>query len=208
MRYYDSLAFLLVVWSTVLTACGARMGTALPGPADAMGVGIASLPPDVVELVQLGAQAIERARTVAADASLHQVSFNFSSRQYFFEFTGGQPRQEITATVTRGTLPPAWRITSTRVSPLVDTPLAELRLASLTVGPEAVVEAMRQAAERRYGAVEVLVATAVVEEGRPVWYVVADVPQGRISGKLTSLTAGLQLLGPGPVRPPVTASPR
>jgi hypothetical protein len=193
---------LLVALSAALAACNAAAGAALSDQPTPPGRA-----PDVVELVDLSTPAAQRARTVAGDAVLRQVSFNFSTRQYTFHFMGGTPRQEIMVVATPATRSDVWPVSSVDSSPLAFGPSTELRLDTLSVGPEAAAQAMRQVAGQRFGGtVDVRVAIAVVEEGQVVWYVFADVPQGRIGGKLVSPAVGLQLLEPGPVRPPMVAT--
>lgn len=197
----------------MLTACSVVASAGPPGQAEEGSAVLAEQPSppgqahDLLELIDLATPAAQRARTAASDAVLRQVGVNFSTRQYTFHFTGGAPRREIAVVATPTTRSDAWPVTVTDLSPLAAGPSSELRLAALPVGPEAAAQGMRQAAARRFGGtVDVRVATAVIDDGRVVWYIFADVPQGSISGKLVSPAVGLQLLGPGPVRPPVVAT--
>lgn len=167
----------LVLISLVLAGCTQTGDNPLPTqrPPD----------PDAVILVDMGQDALERIRGVAASAVLRQVNVIADGGPFEFQFTDRQATREIAVTVPAGDADRGtWTVRLPSTSKLTAHPSPGMKLDGLRVGPGAVATA----ATGQWDGCGIRSRSLAGEGEDLIWHVFCNLPQGVVSGTVDGRT--------------------
>ena len=161
----------LLVTASVLVVAGACRGAPADLPADATPSG------DLALLVRLGDLARQRVQQIEPGATLQQIDVLPGDGRYEFRFSDPTLARAVLASGAAGARTPE-AFTLTPGAQLAGAPGAPIELGGLRIGPDGVVAA----AVQELSAASPRSLVLARQDGRLVWRVVVNGPQGIVSG--------------------------